>query len=448
MKGWLGSFGPHGSARLGALGMVSLLGLLACTETEKPPSSSDAAADTRGHLVIELPVGIAVGLGGQDPVPLPVDPLSVAPGSHVLVLASACQRVELSVDVAAGQTVVVDRERAKGLEWATLRVTAKDREGKPLLHAVALGDAEAGGGQGTSETTVAACSYRVRVSSSGRELGGWVEDVDFGKEREAERTVVLAPGPDVVRLPGGKFTLGPPEALKGRWIQEDGLLIFSRYPVEVAAFEIDRTEVTAVQWMACRKAGGCAEKRELWFVTRHPGDADRPYCNVDTGKLEPVGTPGRENHPMNCVARWEAEDYCKWAGKRLPTAIEWEYAARSGDDHMLWPWGNEDPTCEHGRGQLGPGCKDRGTSSVCSYLRGNTKQGICDIVGNVEEYVDDEPEDRPPTPPGEDPWKSPLCMGTSWSSTSSEVFRGTTCGRSLRQEPQLGFRCARTAVQP
>lgn len=442
MKGRLGS--------LGALAMVSLLGGLGCTEADRPHSASEATvADTRGHLVIELPVGISVGLGGQEPVPLPVEPLSVAPGSHVLVLASACQRVELALDVAAGQTLVVDRERATGLAWATLRVTAKDREGKPLLHAVMLGDAEAGVGQGTSETTMPACPQHVRVSSREQSgLGGWVEDIDFAKEREVERTVVLAPGPDMVRLPGGKFTLGPPEALKGRWIGEDGSLIFSQYPVEVAGFEIDRSEVTAAQWMACRKAGGCQRNRELWGVTRLPGDAERPFCNVDTGKLEPVGTPGRENHPMNCVARWEAEDYCSWAGKRLPTAVEWECAARSGDDRSLWPWGNDDPTCEHGRGHLGPGCRDRGTSSVCSYPTGNTKQGGCDFVGNVEEYVDDEPEDRPRTPPGEEPWKSPLCMGTSWSSMSNEVFRGTTCGRSPRQEPQLGFRCARTVIQP
>lgn len=441
MKGWLGSFGSFAMALLGGLG---------CTEADRPSSTSDAAvADARGHLVIELPVGISVGLGGQEPVPLPVDPLSVAPGPHVLVLASACQRVELPVDVAAGQTLVIDRARASDLEWATLRVTAKDREGKPLLHAVALGDAEVGVGQGTSETTVPACPQRVRVSSRGQgELGGFVEDIDFGKEREAERTVVLAPGPDMVRIAGGKFTLGPPEALKERWTGEDGILIFSQYPVEVRAFEIDRTEVTAVQWMACRMAGGCQRNRELWGVTRLPGDDDRPYCNVDTGKLEPVGTPGREHHPMNCVARWEAEDYCKWAGKRLPTAIEWEYAARSGDDRSLWPWGNDDPTCEHARACHDPACEKPGTVPVCSYPKGMTKQGLCDIVGNVMEYVEDVPDTRPPSQPSQHSWEGFTCMGSSWSGGPEEVIRGWPCIRHYEQEPSLGFRCARTMPKP
>jgi formylglycine-generating enzyme required for sulfatase activity len=430
--------------------LLGLLGLFGCTETQESPGTSEATPSRdRGRLVIELPAGLAVGLDTQEPVPLPVEALEVTPGSHTLVLTSACQRVELVVDVAGGETLVVDRERAQGLAWATLQVTAQDREGKPQLHAVMLGDVVVGGGHGASTTMVPACPHHVRVAHDGPELlGGVVEDIDFGEEREVVRTVVLAPGPEMVRLPGGRFTLGPPEALKERWMEEEGRLIFSQYPVEVAAFEIDQTEVTAAQWMACRKAGGCARNRELWFTTGLPDDADRPNCNVDTGMPVAVGTPGRENHPMNCVARWEAEDYCRWAGKRLPTAIEWEYAARSGDDRTLWPWGIEDPRCEHGRGQFGPGCTNRGTSSVCSYSTGNTKQGICDIVGNVEEYVDDEPKDRPPTPPGEDPWMSPLCMGTSWSSTGSEVFRGATCGRSHRQESQIGFRCARTVTQP
>lgn len=439
MKGRLDSFG--------SLAMASLLACLGCADVDRPPIASDAAAaDTRGHLVIELPLGIAVGLGGQDPVPLPVDPLSVAPGSHALVLASACQRLELSVDVTAGQTVVVDRERAKGLDWATLRVTAKDREGKPLLHTVTLGDAEAGGGQGTSETMVPACPHRVRVSSSGQsELGGFVEDIDFAEEREVERSVVLAPGPDMVRIPGGKLTLGPPEAMRERYLDDVGNPSFTPYRAEVAGFEIDRTEVTAAQWMACRKGGGCARNRELWWTTTLPEDSDRPYCNVDTGKLQAVMGPGREDHPMNCVARWEAEDYCKWAGKRLPTAIEWEFAARSRDDRNLWPWGNDVPTCEHGRGLMGPGCEEPGTAPVCSYPRGSSKQGVCDMLGNVEEYVDDEPESRPPTPPGEAPWDSPSCMGTSWSTGGEEMFREAACTRRPEQTPRLGFRCARSS---
>lgn len=432
MKGWLG--------------IAWVLAWLGCTETDRPPSASDAAAaDTRGRLVIELPVGISVGLGGQDPVPLPVDPLSVAPGSHVLVLASACQRVDLALDVAAGQTVVIDRERAKGLEWAMLRVTAKDREGKPLLHTVALGEAEAGGGQGVSETTVPACSDRVRVSSSGQgELGGFMEDIDFAKEREVTRTVVLAPGPDMVRLPGGKFTLGPPEAMKERYLDDYGQLIFAQYPVDVAGFEIDRTEVTAAQWMACRKAGGCARNRELWWTTTHPSDAERPFCNVDTGKLEPVMTPGHEDHPMNCVARWEAEDYCKWAGKRLPTAIEWEYAARSGDDRTLWPWGNEERTCDRGRAYQGLGCEQPGTVPVCTYPKGVTKQGLCDIVGNVMEYTEDVPETRPPSQAGEHSWEGFTCMGSSWAGGPEEVIHGGPCIQHYKQESSLGFRCART----
>lgn len=455
MLGCIVSHRTGRSSRLGSLGRASLLVSLVllpplgCTEASKSPSSADAApANELGRIAIELPVGISIGLGEQEPVPLPVEPIAVAPGSHTLVLASACQRVELAVDVAAGETLVVDRERAQGLSWATLQVTAKDRDAKPLLHAVELGDAVAGGGHGTSQVTVPACPYRMRVSFDGPDaLGGVVEDIDFGRERAVTRAVVLAPGPDMVRLPGGRFTLGPPEALIKEWTDEAGYLIVGRYPVEVTAFEIDRSEVTAAQWMACRKAGGCVEKRELWYATLRPADRERPYCNVDAVELEAVLKEGRELHPMNCVARWEAEDYCRWAGKRLPTAIEWEYAARSGDDRTRWPWGNEAATCEHGRLHLGPDCREPGTVPVCSYPRGMSKQGVCDLVGNVEEYVDDEPETRPPTPPGEDPWESPRCMGTSWSAGDEPVFRESICGRRDNQTARAGFRCARTLAR-
>jgi len=445
----LGSFGPLRPARapcLRSLGWAWLLALLGCTDAGKPPVASDeTSASGRGRIAMELPVGISVGIGGQELVPLPVEAVGVAPGSHVLVLASACQRVELAVDVAAGEMVVVDRERAKELEWATLRVTAKDREGKPLLHAVALGDVEAGGGQGTSETTVPACPYRVRVSSSGAgELGGVVEDIDFGEERAVERAVVLAPGPDMVRIPGGKFTLGPPEALKERYLDDYGQLIVSQYPVEVAGFEIDRSEVTAAQWMACRKGGGCAENTTLWWATTLPSDAERPFCNIDTGKLEPEVTPGREEHPMNCVARWQAEDYCRWAGKRLPTAIEWEYAARSGDDRTLWPWGNDDPTCDRGRIQIVSTCSDLGTVPVCSHPKGSTKQGVCDFVGNVEEYVEDVPETRPPPKLGSRRWEGFTCMGWGWQGYGKDLLFGSPCVGIARQEAHVGFRCART----
>lgn len=92
--------------------------------------------------------------------------------------------------------------------------------------------------------------------------------------------------------------------------------------VEIGAYCLDATEVTAAAFDACVSAGQC----------RVPLGETR--CNM--------GRPDRSNHPANCLGHREAGDYCAWAKKRLPTDDEWEYAAR-GDDGRTFPWGEAEP---------------------------------------------------------------------------------------------------------
>ena len=165
--------------------------------------------------------------------------------------------------------------------------------------------------------------------------------------------------------------------------------------IELAAFEIDATEVTVARYRACVEAKGCsAENLDLPST----GEQEQPElkwtCNW--------GQPDRDRHPINCVS-WEAAvAYCKWAKKRLPTPREWERAAR-GTDGRKFPWGNEpvkaeaqanlsDKTLlESGPDRWGLREYDDGflsTSPVGSFPQGISPAGAMDMASNVWEFVD------------------------------------------------------------
>jgi len=400
-------------------------------------------------VVIDLPAGVEVGIDGRGRRKLPVAPIEVEPGKHTITLHTSCQEVEIEVDAVAYQATRVDRTLASELEVATIEITARDLKGAALEHSVAIDGVVVGGGKETSRTVLPACQYRVRVASG--DLGGFIEDIDLGENAEVRREVVLAPGPDMIRFRGGKFTLGLPDELMDDplWLDfEEGTPLVPQRPVELDMFDIDKTEVTAGQWMACRNAGACQRKPALWAITALPADRDRPYCNVDTGMRTAVMAEGRAGHPMNCVARWQAEDYCRWAGKRIPAADEWEYAARGGDDSNLWPWGSDPATCQHGTisgGKIGEDWEDcgepKGTSAVCSHPKGNTEQGACDFVGNVKEYVEmDEAMRRKGVPPNSD------CKGDDWDGNANTPMSSLFCPPDSSQTADVGFRCARTVL--
>jgi formylglycine-generating enzyme required for sulfatase activity len=138
----------------------------------------------------------------------------------------------------------------------------------------------------------------------------------------------------------------------------------------VEEFCLDVTEVTAAAYGRCVGKGGCS------------GPGEGTYCNgarVD-----------RSNHPVNCVDWNQAEGYCRWMEKRLPTEEEWEWAARGGERGTTYPWGNGEPgsqLCWDGHGSdLGKGNR-QSTCAVGSYPRGDSPQGVKDLAGNVREWT-------------------------------------------------------------
>jgi formylglycine-generating enzyme required for sulfatase activity len=142
--------------------------------------------------------------------------------------------------------------------------------------------------------------------------------------------------------------------------------------VTVPEFAMLRTEVTVSQYSQCVTAGFCT-----------PPNTSREGCNWNQ--------MGFEEHPINCVTWPQAVQFCAWVGGRLPSEAEWEYAARSEGDNRPFPWGTDSPSCTLAiMNESGiAGCGNGGTWPVCSKPSGKTDQGLCDMSGNVYEWVQD-----------------------------------------------------------
>jgi serine/threonine-protein kinase len=148
------------------------------------------------------------------------------------------------------------------------------------------------------------------------------------------------------------------------------------HSVTLAGFQMAKSETTQVQYQKC---------------------LDDACCDAPPGYWNPSG---KGDHPVTYVNWFLSAAYCEWAGGRLCTEAEWEYAARSGGKDQTYPWGNQAATCAFavmydadGDG----GCGTGGTWAVCSKTAGNSSQGACDLAGNVREWVADWYETYPST---------------------------------------------------
>lgn len=228
---------------------------------------------------------------------------------------------------------------------------------------------------------------------------------------------------DWVRIPGGIFQMGSNE-----FPQEQPV-----HTVTVRSFELGRTEVTNRQYRACVKAGACTD--------------------VDRNCLGPAFS-GPEQ-PVVCVAWGQARAFAKWAGGRLPSEAEWEYAARSAGGRARYAWGDEPPSCRRAvfserAGALG--CGRDSTWPVCSKPLGDTKQGLCDMAGNAWEWTEDWYHDSYEGAPAD---------GSAWIVRSASPMRADRGGQwdgdahnlrvsnrdsenpDIRSERGTGFRVAR-----
>lgn len=177
-----------------------------------------------------------------------------------------------------------------------------------------------------------------------------------------------SPPQDMINIPKGEFTMGSNEVDK----EAKALQYGSTKPwyanerperkVAVKDFYIDRIEVTNQKYKAFVDA------------THH-----RTPPHWQAGQIP----SGLADHPVAYVSWADADEYCKWAGKRLPTEAEWEKAAR-GTDGRKFPWGNEfDIKKLNTMGEYG------GTTPAGMFPDGKSPYGVLDMAGNVQEWVED-----------------------------------------------------------
>lgn len=229
-------------------------------------------------------------------------------------------------------------------------------------------------------------------------LGYAAPSLSVGSRPAAFDAIDRAYEPDDAAVPGGTFLLGGTPDMPFVFDNEKWA-----HPVEIAPFRISTTPVSNAEYLAFVEAGGYLD-RDLWsdegWAWRRQAGATQPVY----WQRQPDGrwlwrrfntfVPVEPNLPVMHVNWYEANAYCAWAGRRLPTEAEWEMAASAepaADGRGVttrkrrYPWGDEPPTPE--RANLDSrtlGCVD-----VRALPAGDSAFGCRQMIGNVWEWTAD-----------------------------------------------------------
>jgi formylglycine-generating enzyme required for sulfatase activity len=248
------------------------------------------------------------------------------------------------------------------------------------------------------------------------------------------------PPADMSLIPAGEFWMGRvhfflTDAIG--WFERDRQDDVPAHRVSVSAFFMDRYEVTNEGFARFLEA---TKRKAPW----HWKGGSIPK--------------GEEKHPIYNVTWEEADSYCRWAGKRLPSEAEWEKAARGGLDRQKYPWGDTElgmagyQAAESGlaskTGNQAHTDYPFGPAPVGSYPANG--YGLYDMAGNVWEWVNDwharhyysiSPIENPPGP---ETGKYKIIRGGGWSDDDERnlmnSFRSYT--DPAVRSTSVGFRCA------
>lgn len=241
--------------------------------------------------------------------------------------------------------------------------------------------------------------------------------------------------PGMIYLQGGRFAIGStPEEIDARRAACDELVgpvvdgcrrewFADEWYEEtyVAPFYLDEYEVTVAEFFGFLRSTNRRIEDRFAFDDQNPNEARLPIRNVN---------------------RIEAKAYCAWAGKRLPSFAQWQYAAR-GKERRRFAWGNQPPNgtqanycdalCD--RPWRDPDHEDgfAGPAPVGSYPAGRTPQGIWDMGGNVREWTSDQDADGMAFIPG----------GGWWNARDDLWAADVRTASPWMHFDMMGFRCAK-----
>ncbi len=275
----------------------------------------------------------------------------------------------------------------------------------------------------------------------------------------------------MVELPGGEFLMGE----EGPWAYPgDGE--GPRRRVRLDPFQIDAHAVSSADFGAFVEATGHVTEAErfAWsfvFAGLLPDDfpptrsvASAPWWRqvegADWRRPEGPGSDleGRADHPVVHVSWNDAQAYCEWSGRRLPTEAEWEYAARAGFEGQVFPWGDElEPGGEHlmnvfqgtfpGENTGADGF--RGTCPTSAFPP--NAYGLHNMTGNVWEWCSDwfhpdfHTRDRRTNPQGPPRGLNRSTRGGSYMCHHSYCRRYRVAARNSMEPDSTtgntGFRC-------
>ncbi|MBI3397721.1 MAG: formylglycine-generating enzyme family protein [Deltaproteobacteria bacterium] len=264
-------------------------------------------------------------------------------------------------------------------------------------------------------------SERQEVRSQMQEAGGKKLEVRSkrqearGKRPEARGEKQDIPD-DMVLVPGGEFTMGSND-----WWPKSG----PEHKRNLPAFYIDIYEVT--------------NKRFKTFVDT---TGYKPPDHWEGNKIP----EGKEKHPVVYVSWFDAEAFCRWEGKRLPSEAEWEKAAR-GTDKRTFPWGDKFSRDKANTPQYGK----EDTMPVASFESGKSPYGVYNMAGNVWEWTADwfkpYPENTHPDENYGEKYK--VLRGGSWydctyykCGISAPTYNRIFFNPQTRNN-NFGFRCAK-----
>ena len=243
-------------------------------------------------------------------------------------------------------------------EFAFIRILATDSRGNAADAMVYVNDEEVG--RTGSILQVPACTEQAEIEFDGNRYGVRFAKIKAGTTTEITKIVGFhsvwqqaSTGISWVQIPPGEFHFGcetnDPDC-RGETVSEQ--------KTAMSGFWMMETEAAVATYERCRQAGRC----------KH-GSRDNPGL------------------PVTEVSLQDAQDFCRWAGARIPSPMEWEYAAKSGQSN-IYPWGNSMPDKKKANCR---GCDDafEGPSPVGSFPAGHTRWGLKDMAGNVWEWTRD-----------------------------------------------------------